>query len=100
MKKVILSFVLFGAIGFTSCNSDDSPNLLQQQLANNVACELAFESNSQAQTAYLQNVTTETCDTYKTTLTALINSTFCGLDADDIASYQTELDTVATNCAD
>jgi len=74
MKKVILSFVVLGAIGFTSCNNDDGADFLQQQLAQEAVCDSLWDNHSEAGSAYYSDNSTANCTSYKEATQALLNS--------------------------
>lgn len=92
MKKVILSLIVLGAIGFTSCKDDDS---LQQLLAQEALCDTLWDQLYDAESAYFTNQTTTTCEAYRTAAQAVINSGVACVDGDD--TYLQGI--VDTNCA-
>lgn len=96
MKKVILSFVVLGAIGFTSCNKDDGMDLFQQQLAMEAICDNLWNDYYEKGSAYSSDNSTANCEAYKNATTALKNSgTSC---ADGSETYlQSIIDDL--NCA-
>ncbi|GAA3642418.1 hypothetical protein [Flavivirga jejuensis] len=84
MKKLMLSALLIGALGFTSCGSDDDGDSAK-------SCETLAQELTDTLSDYVTDQSVENCNAYKAALQALVDNGTC-LEEGEEATTQALID--------